>query len=245
MKSITLLFLTVFTVQGLFSQAMNVYPGSDEPIATVLGKPIAKKDAKQLVGLVFRPLLDKFGEGNKLEPTQKELDTFIVRMNVKQRENLVEMEQQKKQLQEELKSTTLTKEERTQRESSLQMLESLKANFLEMEKKQKEGAPEYRAEELESARRIVKSWKIYNALYKKYGGRVVFQQMGPEPLDAFRDFLKEQEKKGAFKILDTTYADAFWKYFTNDKMHSFYPQEEGEKLMNTPWWMMETPVDGK
>jgi hypothetical protein len=47
------------------------------------------------------------------------------------------------------------------------------------------------------AQQFVKSWKINKALYAQYGGRVIFQQAGVEPLDAYRDFLKEQEKKGA------------------------------------------------
>ena len=89
------------------------------------------------------------------------------------------------------------------------------------------------------AKRFVKAWKINKELYAKYGGRIIFQQGGVEPLDAYRDFLKEQEKKGAFQIVDKNYEAPFWKYFTNDAMHTFYAKEEGEKFIITPWWMME------
>jgi hypothetical protein len=62
-----------------------------------------------------------------------------------------------------------------------------------------------------------------------------------EPLDAYRDFLEEQEKKGRFQILDKNDEDGFWQYFTNDATHRFYNDEEGAKFMNTPWWMSDQP----
>jgi lipid II:glycine glycyltransferase (peptidoglycan interpeptide bridge formation enzyme) len=93
------------------------------------------------------------------------------------------------------------------------------------------------------AQQFVKSWKINKALYQKYGGRVIFQQAGVEPLDAYRDFLREQEEKGAFQILDKQYEAGFWRYFTNDAMHTFYEKEDGAKFINTPWWMMDEPPE--
>ena len=97
--------------------------------------------------------------------------------------------------------------------------------------------------EHEMARNFVQSWKVNQALFKEYKGRVIFQQAGPEPLDAYRDFLKEYEKKGAFRILDKTYEAGFWCYFTNEDMHVFYPEDEGAEIINTPWWMMDEPAD--
>ena len=70
---------------------------------------------------------------------------------------------------------------------------------------------------------------------------MIFQQAGVERLDAYRDFLEEQERQGAFQILDKRYASGFWRYFTNDAMHTFYSKADGEKFINTPWWMMEEP----
>ena len=93
------------------------------------------------------------------------------------------------------------------------------------------------------AQQFVQSWKINKALYEKYGGRVIFQQAGVEPLEAYRDFLKEQEKKGAFQIIDKQYEPEFWRYFTNDAMHTFYTKEDGAKFINPPWWMMDEPPE--
>ena len=91
------------------------------------------------------------------------------------------------------------------------------------------------------AQNLVRMWKINKALYEKYGGRVIFQQAGVEPIDAYRDFLKEEEKKGSFQILDKQYKAGFWRYFTDDAMHAFYSKDDGAKFINTPWWMMEDP----
>ncbi|NBT93293.1 MAG: META domain-containing protein, partial [Betaproteobacteria bacterium] len=76
-------------------------------------------------------------------------------------------------------------------------------------------------------------------LHAKYGGRVLFQQAGIEPLEAYRDFLKEQEKKGAFQILDTQYEAGFWRYFTDET--KLLSKEDSVKAFDTPWWMMEKP----
>jgi hypothetical protein len=88
-----------------------------------------------------------------------------------------------------------------------------------------------------SAASIVR-WKTMRALYRQYGGRVVFQQAGPEPLDALRRFLEDGEKRGDFRIADPGLEAAFWRYFRNDAMHSFYPRgspQEARAFDVAPW----------
>jgi hypothetical protein len=89
----------------------------------------------------------------------------------------------------------------------------------------------------ENARPFVESFKVNQSLYERYGGRVVFQQFGPEPIDAYRAFLEEQQKAGAFRILDADLVAGFWEYLTDDSMHSFYSTEEGKAVMSAPWWL--------
>ena len=47
---------------------------------------------------------------------------------------------------------------------------------------------------------MIRQWKSNRQLYREYGGRVIFQQFGPEPLDAYRRFLEEQQNAGAFEV---------------------------------------------
>lgn len=87
-------------------------------------------------------------------------------------------------------------------------------------------------------RAMIRQWKIHRALYQRYGGRIIFQQLGPEPLDAYREYLEERQNAGDFTIHDKAFEDAFWRYFTDDTMHFFYQcgSEEEAQALTTPWW---------
>ena len=141
----------------------------------------------------------------------------------------------------ELKTTTLSERERKGKQTQLETIERILKMTREMEKRTQGNDAQLLPLKRQSSRPFVRQWKINKALFEKYGGRVIFQQAGPEPLDAYRDFLQEQEKNGAFKILDEKYKYAFWRYFTHDAMHNFYPKDEGARFINKPWWMMEQP----
>ena len=52
----------------------------------------------------------------------------------------------------------------------------------------KEGGSDGRA----VARQFIQAFKVNQSLYAEYGGRVLFQQAGPEPIDAYRDFLRDE-----------------------------------------------------
>lgn len=83
---------------------------------------------------------------------------------------------------------------------------------------------------------MIERWKINKSLYDTYGGRVIFQQLGPEPLDAYRQFLEARQAAGDFEILDRKVAAEFWRYFTDASMHSFFPPEEAAAVFKTPPW---------
>ena len=71
------------------------------------------------------------------------------------------------------------------------------------------------------ARAIIRQWKINKALYTQYGGRIIYQQLGAEPLDAYREFLGQRRAEGAFGIQDPALAEGFWRYFTDESIHDF------------------------
>jgi len=244
MKSLSIFLVAIIATSITFSQPVKINPGAGDthPIATVLGDTLIGSQSKQITALIFKSLMDRFAQENKLEPTPGEIDTFILKMNEKRRQSLGEMDEQITRLRESLKSDSITADDREEAENSIKNVEKVRANLIDIEKKRDEGNPETLKEELESAKHFVRGWKLNSALHKKYGGRVIFQQMGPDPLDAFRDFLRDQEKKGAFSIIDTSHTASFWNYFVNESMHQFYPEDEGARLMTTPWWTMEVPA---
>jgi hypothetical protein len=101
-----------------------------------------------------------------------------------------------------------------------------------------EESAEDKAARLEIAEAFIKQWKINRALYQQYGGRIIFQQGGPEPLDAYRKFLEEREAAGDFDILDASVAAPFWRYYRDDSIHSFFEPgsaEEAKALSVEPW----------
>ena len=87
-------------------------------------------------------------------------------------------------------------------------------------------------------RSMIRQWKLNRALYHQYGGRIIFQQLGPEPLDAYREYLEERQAADDFTIHEKALEDEFWRYFTSDSMHDFYvrgSEEEAQAFSNPPW----------
>ncbi len=102
--------------------------------------------------------------------------------------------------------------------------------------------PEERAEvtamRRDMGRAMIRQWKINRALYIQYGGRIIYQQLGPEPLDAYRAFLEEQQAAGAFEFPDAGQAEAFWRYFRDDALHDFMAPggaEAAAAFSRPPW----------
>jgi len=93
--------------------------------------------------------------------------------------------------------------------------------------------------ERQAAEMMVATWKFNQGLYKQYGGRVIFQQMGLEPIDALKKFLAELKASGDYAIYDPALAKDLFKeqddYF-NNKFDDSSP-EEAEKYFATPWWL--------
>jgi hypothetical protein len=82
-----------------------------------------------------------------------------------------------------------------------------------------EEAAEIQSMRNDMAHAIIRQWKINKALYAQYGGRIIYQQLGPEPLDAYREFLEQRRAAGAFRIHDPSLAEGFWRYFTDESIH--------------------------
>lgn len=206
-------------------------------IAVVLGKQIIASETNELTGIILGSLTEQFAIENSIEPTPEELDVLIRMTDETGKQWKIRSQEERAKLIEELGSPSLSGSEREKKETRLKKLERLLKFVADKEKESMANEEQARSMKREVALSFARPWKINQALYRKYGGRVVFQQAGLEPLDAYRDFLKEQEKKGNFKILDKTCAANFWGYFTNDAGHTFYSQEEGAKFINTPFWI--------
>jgi hypothetical protein len=205
-------------------------------IAEVLGKPIKANQSEALTSLIFTAMMEKYAKDNKITATDEEVRTFIAKgdeMGKTTREGFI---RDKKRLEEELKSGTLDADARQKKQEELAMAEDV---LKSMEEEAADKPERTDAKGAKMAREFIRTWKVNRALHQLYGGRVIFQQAGPEPLDAYRDFLREEEAKGSFKITDAEAKKVFWKYFTDDSMHTFLDAKDGKEAMETPWWLKE------
>jgi len=85
-------------------------------------------------------------------------------------------------------------------------------------------------------RSMIRQWKINKALYREYGGRVIYQQFGPEPLDAYREYLEAQQREGTFVIHEMAFEDEFWSDFSDDSKHSFFERGTEASAFEVPTW---------
>ena len=238
--SVTAVAIGALIVSG-FAQTARAQPVAADTnvIAIVLGKRIIASESKQLSGLIVGPLLEQFARENGIEPTPEELDALVRKTDAISTQQQARRKEERDALVKELKGSSLSASEREKKEARLKKIERVVKYQDDMERQSMVNEEQVRATKREAARTVVRTWKINRALYRTYGGRVAFQQAGPEPLGAYRDFLREQERKGRFRIVDKTLGTSFWGYFTNDSIHTFYSKQEGAKFINTPWWMMD------
>lgn len=85
---------------------------------------------------------------------------------------------------------------------------------------------------------IITHWKIGRSLYREYGGRIIYQQLGPEPLDAYLRYLRSVQQSGELRICGARTDSDFWAYFTDEQRHSFMApgSEDQKRAFELPPW---------
>jgi hypothetical protein len=119
----------------------------------------------------------------------------------------------------------------------------LRARLAEVEQFLKDTEPQASAQDDkaamdEIASAFIRQWKVHKALHEQYGGRIGYQQGGPEPLDAVRKFLEERKEGGDFTIASKLMEESFWHYYRTDSLHQFYKSgstEEAQAFAVAPW----------
>ncbi len=206
--------------------------------AEQLTEAVREYQREQITTLVFGPLLEKYTSDHNIAPTQEEIDGFIKAMHEGRQNQIKQWKAQEEELLKELNSGSLAEEKKKETSQKLEMIRGFISEYehIDATGQTNEQIP---IGEADIAKQFVRAWKINKSLYEQYGGRVIFQQAGPEPIDAYRTFLEEKEKGGAYKIYDPQLKEVFWEYFVNDQMHTFYSKEDGGKFFDKPWWLTQ------
>lgn len=245
------IFITYFSIilfsVTCFAQPPNAESSTndDKVIAVVYDTKIHMNEKDNLVGIVFGLLLQQYAKKHNIEPTKAEIEAFIDKLKEQQIQSRKQWRQERTDILRKLESHGFSESERQNFKSQLETLNNILEVDPELEKYTQENPQKVKKMEEGSAKRSIQSWKINKALFHQYGGRVIFQQAGPEPIDAYRDFLKEEEQKGSFQILDKNFEATFWDYFINENIHVFVTetQEEAIEVFETPWWLLDKPIN--
>jgi hypothetical protein len=186
------------------------------------------------LGGYFRPLFERYAEQSEITVTDADIEQYNQAMLRSRERQLNKVQTKTGSLEKELQAKNIDDAVRDELTEQLEMY----TRFMEIEEKSKDL---YRNNSNPIAGTVIRQWKINQHLYKQYGGRVIFQQAGPEPLDAYRKFLEERQQQGDFEFYNEQAADLFWEYYRNDKMHTFTSDvAEAKKMMETPWWLEES-----
>ena len=222
-----------------FSQAQQTYGKSDDPVAAeAMDVVIRTKNPEEMAYAIKHILSVSYSRQQGLEATDAEIKQFIARKKEMEARTRKLAEARRVELQKQLQSAGLSEADRTKLEGELKLLDKLLTRAQEADKQASD--PQQVAAETQMARAFIGQWKVNKALYKKYGGRVIYQQGGAEPLDAYYNFFKDAQKAGDFKILNKEFEPTLWNYYTTDSKHRFYPENEKGKAINTPWWLTDS-----
>jgi len=220
------------------TQAQETYGKPEDPLAAeALGVQIRTSNPDEMAFIIKQVLLVNYVKAQSLEATNSEINQFLARKKEVTARSRKEAEARRDEVEKQLQSQDLPDADRKQLEGEQQFLDAMLKAAQEADKQGND--PKRAAVESQMAKSLIEQWKVSQSVYKKYGGRVVYQQVGAEPLDAYHEFFKSAQKADDFKILNKEFEPAFWSYYTTDSKHRFYPENESDKVINTPWWMMD------
>ena len=196
----------------------------------------------RLADRIWREALGRLVDEQGLEPTAAEVDAFISFSEAERAGRLDEFRAQREELQKKLAKSDLPASKRARLEQDLETFEKAIAFELE-ERTRSETIPNYDEMKRRAGERVgkvmIRQWKVNKALYVKYGGRAIFQQAGYEPVDAYRAFAEELEKRNAVEILDPSFPAPFSRLRAYlDMRHQYMPKDVADRYFEKPWWLV-------
>jgi hypothetical protein len=223
-----------------------VAPGGAKPVMGQAADAVSAERAKgeMLRARGWQAVFEDYARRRNIAPTEAEITSQIEGHQRMKLRMDAERVPQRAALIEELKSPSLTE---TRRKAAQQHLDTLNrlAEF-DAKRAQELRDPTQRKMQQDSERRVaeywVRQWKLNQALYREFGGRIIFQQAGWEPIDAYRKLLDQAEAKKAFIVHDPALRAAVYRYFE----HKFVYADEAKArfYFEKPYWE-RTPEEMK
>jgi hypothetical protein len=199
--------------------------GLTEPIDPALEFDARDTARWELMGRIMTafggPVVEHFVKSQKIEASAQEIEKVNRTFRKKRQENIREWESQLAELQKKLAAPDLSKEDREKLTEEKKMYERFLAAA-------REGGEADLPDDF--ARGVIIAWKTERELQRAFGGRVIFQQAGPEALDARRRLFEQAEKNGDLVLEDPGVRHMFY-YYANMK-HTVIDEQALEK----PWF---------
>lgn len=214
-----------------------LYGDPQAPVAgRVLGTVVHTRDAEELRYVAMRLLTDRFAAEQGIEVSKDEVEAYVRHVRAAMEQDLARARAQR----DDLAARVAAAPPGAERERAQHELEQARQTVSALEGIGA-GAPPDPADaqaRAEVAAAFVRQWKINAALWRRYGGRIGYQQGGPEPLDADRALLEQARSRGDLFIADRALEAAFWRYYTDDARHDFFRRgsaEEARAFATPPW----------
>ena len=182
--------------------------------------------SNRLLGFIFAGLQEKFLNEYKLWPTEAEKQEFVKAMTRRHHTDVGAKKARLQQIERELRASSTSPARKKQlAQESVAMTAAIKQATMAATALAGPGS-------LNSAAAFVGGWKFNRALYKKYGGKVIIQEAGFEPVGAYEKWLREHEMKGSFKILEPKLRGRIYESLNMTAA----PVDPGD-FFETPWWL--------
>jgi hypothetical protein len=180
-----------------------------------------------LMGKVQRafgmPIAERFIREQKCVATDEEIQRFIHGMRERRQADAKKDASELEKLERQLVAPGLSPDARKDLEEKAAMQRRL------LDAHQRPALDEV---ERKIATQTIAAWKFQRDLYRKYGGRIIFQQFGPEALDGMRELYEDAEQGGDLRFDDSGIRHLFYWYFEMKHTMSDDPRE-----LEHPWFL--------
>lgn len=209
-------------------------PAPDEVLAIVFGTRLTIEDIypdglpapevlRNTLGvalgqLVFRDVMETFIEARNYDIPQQMVDSYVIYRVNTLRQNLQQIDEALAQGQ-------------NLDPNVVQQLQALRSQTQAALSGDSESL---RAELAREGVDMVRLWKFNRDVYSRYRGRVIHSETGPEPIEAYRDLIREQMEAGRVRLLIGELETAFWSVFDPEMAYEIPTREVS---FNRPWWM--------
>jgi hypothetical protein len=205
---------------------------------------LSRAEQEKLRTIVWSAVFGEYTTKRKIEPTAEEVQSLVTHQRQFMEEDRVRREKERQALIAELASPKITDARRQQAQQYLDTLNSLRGHDARMDRERSDPAMAKIMQE--SQQRVsevwVKQWKVNQALFREFGGRIIFQQAGWEPIDAYRQLLEQEEARKNFAVHDPALREAVYSYFNHKFVYA--DEKKARFYFEKPYWE-RTPQEMK